>query len=206
MATDLTIRCACGALTGVARGLSPKAGNRLACYCDDCQAFARFLGRADTVLDPCGGTDVFQTSPARVAFGCGADRLACVRLTPKGLLRWYADCCRTPIGNTPARPGLPFVGLVHACLGAATDGTPRDAVLGPVRGQVFLRFARGDVRTLGPVKGGVLRHVPRVAKVIVGARLRGDHKRTPFFDPATGAPAVTPLVLGEAERAAVAGG
>jgi hypothetical protein len=43
-------------------------------------------------------------------------------LGPKGLLRWYADSCRTPIGNTPRNPKLSYVGLVHGCL----VGTPAE--------------------------------------------------------------------------------
>lgn len=114
MPNDIAIRCSCGTLEGVARDLSPSVGNRVVCYCKDCQAFARYLGRGAEVLDDAGGTDIFQTSPARVSFARGADRLACVRLTRKGPLRWYARCCDTAIGNTAAGPGVPFVGLVHS--------------------------------------------------------------------------------------------
>ena len=51
MKVDVPIRCSCGALQGYARGISRKSGRRMACYCDDCQSFAHFLGRADEVLD-----------------------------------------------------------------------------------------------------------------------------------------------------------
>ena len=54
-----------GRMRGVARNVSPSTGLRFVCYCKDCQAFARFLDRAD-VLDPAGGTDIFHMAPGRV--------------------------------------------------------------------------------------------------------------------------------------------
>ena len=37
-------------------GVSAERGNRLVCYCDDCQSFPIFLGQAERTLDPHGGT------------------------------------------------------------------------------------------------------------------------------------------------------
>ncbi len=82
MPTDLPIRCSCGALRGIARGVSAKRGNRIVCYCDDCQSFAYFLEHPDRILDSHGGTDIFQMSPARLEISEGADQLVCMRLTP----------------------------------------------------------------------------------------------------------------------------
>ena len=62
--SDLALRCRCGHVRGIARDVSPANGFRFVCYCKDCQAFARFLERAD-VLDPAGGTDIFQMPPGR---------------------------------------------------------------------------------------------------------------------------------------------
>ena len=95
MAIDVPIRCGCGTLRGTARALSGGAGNRLICYCDDCQAFAHFLGDPGRVLDPYGGSDIFQTSPARLELEAGLDQLQCVRLSAGGIYRWFAGCCRT---------------------------------------------------------------------------------------------------------------
>jgi hypothetical protein len=89
MTVDVPIRCSCGALRGFARGVSRNNGRRLACYCDDCQSFAHFLGRADDVLDAHGGTDVFSMTLAHLEITEGADQLACVRLTAGGMFRWY---------------------------------------------------------------------------------------------------------------------
>ncbi|MFZ2237575.1 MAG: DUF6151 family protein, partial [Dokdonella sp.] len=46
----------------------------------------------------------------------GEDELACMSLSPNGMLRWYASCCSTPIGNTPRDRNMPYVGVVSACV------------------------------------------------------------------------------------------
>jgi hypothetical protein len=202
-AADLELRCSCGALRGVVRGLSASTGNRVVCYCADCQSFAHFLGRAGEILDAHGGTDVVQTSPARVAFTQGREKLACMRLTPKGLHRWYADCCKTPIGNTLGSAGMPFVGLICACLGTGGAGPARDAALGPVRARVNVGSAKRDAAAHGIRSSGVLSSVLHFARLILAARLRGDQKASPFFDARTGRLVVAPRVLSDAELADV---
>jgi hypothetical protein len=102
---DIPLRCSCGRVRGVARAVLPSAGFRFVCYCNDCQPFARFLERPD-ILDAGGGMDIFQLPPGQVTFTAGLDALRCVRLSSK-VLRWFADCCRTPIANTAADPRFP---------------------------------------------------------------------------------------------------
>ncbi|MFP6709993.1 MAG: DUF6151 family protein [Alphaproteobacteria bacterium] len=80
-------------------------------------------------MDEFSGTDVLRMIPAQVTCRQGAGQLRCLRLTAKGLYRWYANCCKTPIANTIA-PGPPFVGVVRTAL--AADG-PLDAAIGPVQ-------------------------------------------------------------------------
>ena len=191
MKTDLQISCTCGGLQGVARAVSGSAGNRLVCYCDDCQSFAEFLGRADDILDAHGGTDIFQMSPAHLKIARGVERLACMRLTPNGLLRWYADCCKTPIGNTLPTPQLPFVGLIHSCMAVSKQSL--DDIIGPVRAGVHGRFARGDRAEISAHDRESLSVLVRGVRKLIWWRLKGDRKRTPFFDE-TGTPAVEPRV------------
>jgi hypothetical protein len=116
-------------MRGVASGVSPSTGFRFVCYCKDCQAFAHFLERAD-VLDPAGGTDIFQMPPGRVKLTAGTDAMRCLRLSNK-VLRWYTDCCRTPIANTAAWPHFPIISVVHSFMDHEADGRSRDEVLGP---------------------------------------------------------------------------
>ncbi|MFO0633094.1 MAG: DUF6151 family protein [Nannocystaceae bacterium] len=96
--TDVALRCRCGTIVGRITGLSPRSCNRAVCYCSDCLAFARWLGSSD-ITDAHGGTDIVQVAPASVSFTSGHEHLRSMRLSPKGLLRWYSDCCRVPMGN-----------------------------------------------------------------------------------------------------------
>ena len=180
------IRCACGQLSGALDGAAWV--NRVICYCADCQAFAEQLGHEDDILDPRGGSDIVQTGPRYVTFTRGREQLACLRLTPKGPLRWYATCCGTPIGNTPANPKLSFVGLLHNCLG---DTRSLDVAFGPPRMHVFTKFARGEPKPRQQVSlPAIAGFVSRMAL----ARLNGGYRRTPFFL-ASGEPVTAPRII-----------
>lgn len=200
MATDFPIRCSCGSVQGIARGLSPRAGSRILCYCDDCQALAYFLGREHELLDEQGGTDIFLTSPARLEFTQGLENLANVRLTGKGSVRWYTACCNTPIGNAPPTNKWPYVGLIHHCLQADGGKDEVDTCLGPVRARVFTQFAQGDPTALEQSRGAMFGMVARLLAVIVKGKLAGDHRSNPFYDPQSGQSRIEPRTLSEAER------
>jgi hypothetical protein len=187
------LQCRCGTVKGYLSHTT--AVNRCMCYCRDCQAFAHFLGKADEILDAQGGTDVVQTRPANLTFTDGQNALACMRLTPKGLLRWYTACCNTPIGNTVANYRMPFVGLVHSCLEGA--GPSLDQSFGPVRARVNTKSAKGEVPSgSGGMMSAILPFIALVARPLVD----GSYKRTPFFSADTGAPIATPKVLSRGER------
>jgi hypothetical protein len=126
---DVPLSCACRKLRGTALDVAPGNGCRVVCYCDDCQAFARFLGRSD-ITDAWGGTDVLQVAPRSLRLDDPSGVLACVRLSPKGMHRWYCAECRTPIGNAMSAR-VPFVGLIHCFMDHASDERTRDELLGP---------------------------------------------------------------------------
>ena len=207
MGTDIEIRCACGNVRGIVRAVKRGEGNRGVCYCDDCQSFAHFLGRADTILDERGGTPIFQIAVGRIEFTQGAEHLACMRLTEKGLPRWYADCCKTPIGNTFSA-GMPAVGIIERCMVPPASGASIDDALGPSIFRVFPKFARRaksdpSAPPIGTSGWATARAVFRMLGIVGGARLRGDHKRSPFFDHETGRARVKPRVLTADELRAV---
>lgn len=151
------------------------------CYCDDCQSFAHFLGRADEILDAHAGTDVFSTTLAHLEINEGADQIACVRLKPDGMFRWYAGCCRTPIGNTFPSPKSPFISVVHSCMDHASDIRSRDEALGPIRSRANGRFAKGDLSTLEAHPRIPLSMLPLVAKLFV-AKLRREHSPSAAYE------------------------
>lgn len=187
------MRCKCGTVRGVLHDVS--SGTRAVCYCDDCQAFANYLSTGSGILDEHGGTDIFQISPAQIEITQGIDHLACVRVTPKGGLRWYTDCCRTPIGNTMPTTVLPFIGLIHSCIDAG--GRSLDDILGPVRWRVMGQYALGDISHLDVHERFPLSSFPAAIWKIIKWRLRGDHKRSPFFNHDTGLPIAEPQYIGD---------
>jgi Family of unknown function (DUF6151) len=205
MTVDLPLFCRCGHVRGLASGVLPSSGCRVVCYCRDCQAFARFLAHAPmqgpNVLNGAGGTDIFQMPPARVKLTAGTDAVHCLRLSSKGILRWYADCCRTPIGNTVG-PRFPMIGVIHSFTDHAADGRSLDEALGPPICRIYERSA---VRPLPPDAPA-----PASFAVIAGRGLamlgwwwRGLARPNPFFDAHSGAPLSAPRVLTAGERAAL---
>lgn len=183
------LRCRCGALQGNVD--SRHLYGHAVCYCKDCQAFARYLGSPDQILDRQGGTEIAAILPAAVKLSAGLEKLACMSLSPKGLLRWYASCCRTPIGNTPRDRKLPYVGLIRTCL------PQYDESFGPPKIALHTKSASGDVNAtpLAAFLGGMT-----IMSKIIGARLRARYKENPFFTLDSGAPIRTPQVLTLAER------
>lgn len=195
-ASNIPLRCACGAVRGVI-DLSRDSMQRVVCYCDDCQAFARWLGR--DVVDDRGGTDIVQVAPASLRITDGVDRLRSMKLTPKGLLRWYTDCCKTPAGNMLASRNSPFVGLPTAFVDRA-DGRPLDAVVGPSLGGIFGRFAVGGCPP-GVAPKASLEVLLKSARFVFGNLLTGRLRPSPYLR--DGAFLVAPRVLTAAERDAL---
>jgi len=186
----LPLRCRCGHMRGLASHVSPSAGFRFVCYCMDCQAFARFLERTD-VLDPAGGTDIFHIPPARLKLTTGTDALRCMGLS-RTVLRWYSDCCRSPIANTG--PRFPVVGVIHSFMDHEADNRSRDEAIGPPLCRIYQRSAVGPLpaNAPGPPSLGIFAHR---ASMVLGWWVRGLSRPTPFFDDRTEAPRATPRVL-----------
>ncbi len=197
MPTDIPLQCRCGHVRGTATHVSPRSGNRVICYCKDCQAFAHYLERPDAV-NAAGGTDIFQMAPADVRIDSGADALRCVRLSDKGMFRFYTECCRTPIGNLIA-PNVPFVGLISAFVGSLPVGMSRDEAFGPAVG-ILGKYAVGGVPAGVHPKmsmGVMLRVMP----MLFGWWIKGRGAPSPFVDAQTKAIAAPLKVLTPQERA-----
>jgi hypothetical protein len=180
---DIPLRCACGAIEG--RLAEPQMAVRAICYCKDCQTFADLLGGSRQVLDAAGGTDIIATVPQHIRFTRGVEQLRCMSLSDKGLLRWYCERCRTPIGNTPRDPKTSYVGLVRTCL--ATSAEEIDRAFGKARLTLNTESARV------PVASHKLALLPAMLKImrnVLGARLTGAWRRNPFFRPGGAEPLV----------------
>lgn len=177
MSVDLDLRCSCGRVHGVLRGVSPTSVNRLVCYCESCQRYARALGRAAELLDEHGGSDIFQVSAACLGMHSGGELIACLQQTPKGTLRWYTSCCGSPFVNTMASEGVPFMGVFRSAVGLGRGQEQHaDRVLGPVRARVHA----SQQLALPEPSQAVFRTAAMVlnfSALLLRWRLRGDHKR-----------------------------
>lgn len=193
---NVSLQCRCGTVKGLVA--DPQLANRAVCYCTDCQAFARFLGHADDILDAHGGTEVIATTPMKVTFTQGAHALACMSLSPNGLLRWYADCCKTPIGATPRDSRTAYVGLTHNCLQRA-DGAV-DPAFGPIRIYSNVKSATSAPGVKAPALKAAWA-LARIVKSLAVARLSGRFRQTPFFDGSPPMPVKVPTVLTKEQRA-----
>lgn len=170
---DVPFACRCGQLHGQILSVAPNRGNRLTCYCSSCQTAASVLGDG-AALDAHGGTDVFQTVPSRVQITAGAEHLACLRLSPKGLLRFYASCCDAPLFTMPNQPRFALAGLN---MGRIADADK--AQFGPTTGAYSTKGA------IDPPTGlrdhGLARAGLGASARALAALLRRD-SWAPFFD------------------------
>ena len=178
--------CDCGAFR---LSVDTGGGTRAMCYCKDCQAFARTLGRT-AMLDAHGGSDLYQVAPHQVLVEAGREHLRALRLTGKGPYRWYTGCCNTPIANTWSSTAIPFVTLMSLRFDAPET-------LGPVRVQGFRRDAIGYVEREG---GGLGRLFAEFGLRVLLSFATGRWRRSPFFD-AEGRPLAEARALTEDERA-----
>lgn len=194
MQSDVNVRCECGSVEGVAHKMSANHVNRITCYCRSCQAFAEFLGKADTMLDEDGGSDLFQMSPGQLEITKGKEFTACIRLTPKGPIRWYADCCKSHLANTLGSQSVPFMALHTAFLEQSIDNAKLTDILGPVRARV-----NSLVPEQNSPKFALFLTLSRYAGMLLKWRISGEHKRSPFFNPQTGKPVVEPTLLAKDE-------
>ena len=125
---DLAFACTCGALGGhiAAKGL--RLSTHVVCFCHDCRAAQLYFGQPDPAPGP---VDILQMAPEAIVLDQGAEQLAVMQLSPKGMLRWYARCCNAPLAATPRTPKFPFAGFLVQRI-TDTSG------LGPVRTRGFV--------------------------------------------------------------------
>jgi hypothetical protein len=197
MTQSTTLHCRCGEVRGLVTNTSPSTVNRVICYCSDCQAFLHHLGRAD-LLDARGGTDIVQIAPASLSFARGKERIVGLRLTPKGVYRWYASCCGTPLGNT-VDPAIPFVGIVVHVF--ETETQKPDDLFGHPIGAIYGKHAVGDAPAGST--GFNPRLFLRVIRMVIGWRIRGQTWPHPFFDRATRLPSYPLTTLSDQQREAL---
>ncbi|QFS82700.1 hypothetical protein FIU97_07800 [Roseivivax sp. THAF40] len=161
----LSLPCQCGTCHWEVVDRTP--GTLLRCYCKSCQSAQHHLGHADTRLSPEGGTLIFQTLPDNFHMIRGVPHLRAFRVTGRGVVRWYVDCCGTPVANTIATAALPFVGVV----------LPSDcAAFGPCQNHAHTAAALKPVKQTG---------MARMGWGVIGRGIFGKmtgRTRSPFFE------------------------
>ena len=225
MEYTLSVTCGCGQYKATVDSEEQKKPTRLTCYCIDCQSYARHLGQAEVQLGANGGTDILQISPAQFSISAGQEHLNNLMLSPKGIYRWYASCCNTPICNTTTKAEMPYVGLLtnniskitmagkktsNNAAAKATNKTlsdeNRQAHLDEALGPVAFGVGAGEKHPISadwPVaKGFGLKGTLGTLKNMARWRIRGDHKRSIFIDSDTGKPLVEPTLLTLEQRRA----
>ena len=187
------LQCQCGALRGELS--HPQLALRGVCYCKDCRAYSHHLGAGARTHDALGGAEFVATQAKYVSFSEGTQHLACLSLSGKGLLRWYATCCNTPVGNTARNWKFPYVGLIHTCLKAEPGAFERAFP------QLHMRVNTASARQAPPPMAlktivSLASFIPRV----MGGGITGAYRATPFFVSPTGEPVAAVVALSRAER------
>lgn len=193
----IEVSCRCGQVRATLDVREPRKLTRAVCYCADCQAFAHHLGRAD-LLNEKGGSDIVPLPPAALVFHQGRDRIAAVRLSPKGVHRFHATCCNTPLGNAVG-PKVPFVGLFASVV--AGPGRKPDDLMPPPVGGVFGEYAIG-----GTPPGTEGRRAAIMAPLVlrmIGWRIAGMVWPHPFWARESKRPLYPVTILTREERDAL---
>ncbi|WP_163132790.1 DUF6151 family protein [Agarivorans sp. Alg241-V36] len=187
---DVELQCRCGQIKGQIKQVSPSAVKQLVCYCEDCRKFARHLSSEGASLNQYGGSELVLAAPAKVEITEGKQQLACLRLTQKGIYRWYSQCCNTPIANT--------VSLKFPLVTVYQDFMPAEQVEKLVN-QVEHLGAVNEHQALKPLPEALLGASPRKTKFklivkLLGWKLTGKGKPNPFYED-SGRAKVKPSIL-----------
>jgi hypothetical protein len=166
--TTVKLRCRCGSVQGSV-DFSRPSRVRVVCHCGDCAAYARHIGDAQA-------THIVQATPDQVQIMAGNEHVRCLRLTERGLTRWFTGCCMTPLANTSRHAWMPFVGLMIAVIESQDE-----TLLGPAA------HANGN----HPVPWST---VLRSVWTVLGGLLRRRYRPNAFFDE-QGQPIAQPEVI-----------
>lgn len=191
----MEIQCDCGEFKAEIKNFPKETPGRLGCYCDDCQAYAVYLGRTD-ILDQSGCTEVVPVYPSNFVFKQGIEKLKCTRLFENGTCRWSTTCCNSPIANT--KIGMPWAG-VFASAYLQKNKNYLENTFGPIKSRIMGKFAKGSPAPGTPMKMDLKAFVTVFPFMLKGAIFKKS-KHSPFFGQDGKTPIVQPTVLTLDER------
>lgn len=187
------LQCKCGAVSGTLH--EAHRAHRGICYCKDCRAYSKHLGKLSETHDSAGGADFVAASTRQVTFKKGIENIACLSLSTGGLLRWYAKCCNTPICNTARSWKIPYVGIVRACLDTQPGSYERTFP------KVQMRVHRGSALVVPPSQSvSTLLTLVRLMPSLLLDRVNGGYRKTPLFIGPGGSPITEVVVLTPGQR------
>lgn len=186
MSTTVAIACECGQVKGEL-DILPNAHFHVHCLCCDCQNFASYLDQEEQILDEHGGTELFQTYPSALRFNQGEQYIEAIQFKQKGLYRWHTSCCKSPLANTMASSGVPFVGVVVNCLQFVNE-EQKLSILGPVSMKAFGKYAKGEMPSDAHPRFS-MSAMPKILWFMLKGLIGKKQKGSPFF--ANGKPAFT---------------
>ncbi len=192
----MEIQCDCGSFRAELTQFPKNTPGRLICYCDDCQAYLKYLKRTD-LLNENGGTEIIPAYPADIKIIAGKDVVKCVRLHANGMFRFYTSCCLTPIANTD--PKRAWAGIIRRMY-ITKDSTRLDRELGPVKCSIMGKYAKGTP-PIGTPQTFDFKGMVTVLPFILKGKFLGKAKPSPFFENAEAL--VAPKVLTAEERSKI---
>jgi len=192
---NVNLKCECGKFQAIIKNPKKSNSNRAVCLCVDCQSFAHYLEKPEKILDSNGGTEIFATYPSQIEFVKGVENLKSMKLSPKGLLRWYVDCCRTPIANTPGVK-MPFTAIFHNCI--ELNAKDKDSVFGKLSLRFFGKYGK---KPLPPetYQGAPLSLSLKMFPFLMKGLIFKKHIPHAFFNEDR-SPKVEPIILTKIER------
>ena len=178
MSKTVDLSCACGTIKGT---LNIVHGSlfHVHCLCCDCQRFAAHLDNKEKILDAHGGSELIQTYPAYMEITSGQKNIGCVKLSEKGLYRWYSTCCNMPLANTMNSSKIPFVG-VSVKLMKFDNEQEKMETLGPVLMKAFGKYAIGEMPS-GAHATFPLSFMPKMMLFMLKGMLGKKNDPSPFF-------------------------
>lgn len=185
---DVAFSCSCGEISGTVHKVAPNKGNHVRCFCASCRAGAVYCGAADPGDK---GVTLFQTTPDKVTFDRGHDKLAVFSFGPRNLLRWRAGCCGDALFTSLRNPKF-------ALLAIMTNRLQNTTAIGPVKSQAFVPTANGKHR-----HDGALAIFGGTGWRALKAFVTGRWKQTPLFDAETLEPVAKPVVVSKSDRKAL---
>jgi hypothetical protein len=189
------VQCECGQFKATIESFPKQTAGRCVCYCDDCQTYLYYLGK-ENLLDPAGGTEIIPVYPKNFKVLQGQNLLKCVRLSEKGLYRWYVSCCKTPIGNVV--PKFPWVGTINRIY---TSKEPKylENSLGKIKSRIYGKYSKGP-RPEGLSDKTSFKDLKAIIPFVFNGFLKGKAKPSPFFEGDGTVPISEPQILSTEER------